>query len=217
MVRPLICASLTKPEDVEIACTADLVEVRIDILGSRWSEVISGLNRPWIACNRRFDEGGLWRGDEVGRIRELIKAINLGAKFVDIEFTTPDVREHIKRFKSGGAVVIVSKHITTHTPDLISLKTLVSNMVNLGADVWKVATKANNLLDNLVLLKLIKESPTPGISLAMGELGTLSRVLSPLVGGFLTYASVRRGAESAPGQLTLNEIKEIYKLLGVVD
>jgi 3-dehydroquinate dehydratase/shikimate dehydrogenase len=88
-------------------------------------------------------------------------------------------------------------------------------MINLGADVWKVATKANDIRDNLVVLQLIKEFKVPGISLAMGDLGVISRVLSPLVGGFLTYASVSKGSESAPGQLTVHELKSIYKLLGV--
>ncbi|MCS7108729.1 MAG: type I 3-dehydroquinate dehydratase [Sulfolobales archaeon] len=216
-MKPLICASLTKVEDVRKACEADLVEVRIDMVGSKWVEVVGELSRPWIACNRKFDEGGLWRGDEGSRVKELITATDLGAEFVDIELTSVNVEELIKYFKGRGVKVVVSKHITTHTPDINVLKELVDVMIRLGADVWKVATKANSLSDNLILLKLIRESTKPGISLAMGELGILSRVLSPLMGGFLTYASVSKGAESAPGQLTLNEIKEIYRMLGVLE
>jgi 3-dehydroquinate dehydratase type I len=49
----------------------------------------------------------------------------------------------------------------------------------------------------------------------MGQAGKISRILSPLFGGIFTYASVSKGRESAPGQLTITELREIYALLGV--
>lgn len=215
MVRPLICVSLTKCDDVGKVSDVDLVEVRIDMLGSCWRKVINDLRVQWIACNRKVDEGGLWSGDEYSRVMELFKAVELGASFVDIELSTADVKSVVSRLKRCGVKVIISKHITTHTPSLDELRVIVNQMINLGADVWKVVTKANDIRDNLVVLQLIKEFKVPGISLAMGDLGVISRVLSPLVGGFLTYASVSKGSESAPGQLTVYELKSIYKLLGV--
>jgi len=215
VVRPLICVSLTKCDDVGKVSDIDLVEVRIDMLGSCWRKVINDLRVQWIACNRKVDEGGLWSGDEYSRVKELFKAVELGASFVDIELSTSDVKSLVSRLKRCGVKVIISKHITTHTPSLDELRVIVNQMINLGADVWKVVTKANDIRDNLVVLQLIKEFKVPGISLAMGDLGVISRVLSPLVGGFLTYASVSKGSESAPGQLTVYELKSIYKLLGV--
>jgi len=215
VVRPLICVSLTRCDDVGKVSDVDLVEVRIDMLGSCWRRVINDLRIQWIACNRKVDEGGLWSGDEYSRVMELFKAVELGASFVDIELSTADVKSVVGRLKRCGVKVIISKHITTHTPSLDELRVIVNQMINLGADVWKVVTKANDIRDNLVVLQLIKEFKVPGISLAMGDLGVISRVLSPLVGGFLTYASVSKGSESAPGQLTVHELKSIYKLLGV--
>jgi 3-dehydroquinate dehydratase type I len=185
------------------------------MLGSCWRKVINDLRVQWIACNRKVDEGGLWGGDEYSRVMELFKAVELGASFVDIELSTADVKSVVSRLKRCGVKVIISKHITTHTPSLDELRVIVNQMINLGADVWKVVTKANDIRDNLVVLQLIKEFKVPGISLAMGDLGVISRVLSPLVGGFLTYASISKGSESAPGQLTVYELKSIYKLLGV--
>jgi len=49
----------------------------------------------------------------------------------------------------------------------------------------------------------------------MGEAGVISRILSPLFGGEFTYASTKTGSESAPGQLTIAELREIYRVLGV--
>jgi 3-dehydroquinate dehydratase len=48
----------------------------------------------------------------------------------------------------------------------------------------------------------------------MGELGKVSRLLSPLFGGFFTFASLEQGSETASGQMTIQEIKATYELLG---
>ena len=50
------------------------------------------------------------------------------------------------------------------------------------------------------------------ISFAMGDLGLVSRVFCPLVGGDFIYASIERGKESAPGQITVAELRRIYEL-----
>lgn len=215
-MRPTICASLTNVESVDKANEADIVEVRIDLLGSEWVKVVDRLRRPWIACNRRVDEGGRWLGCESGRINELLSAVELGASIVDLELSTENVVDVVREFRKLGVTVIVSKHILTHTPTADELRALVNKIISVGADVWKVVTKANSISDNLVMLNLLKEFRGPGISLAMGELGVISRIISPLVGGFLTYVSTGRGLESAPGQLTIDEAKAIYRMLGVI-
>jgi 3-dehydroquinate dehydratase/shikimate dehydrogenase len=59
----------------------------------------------------------------------------------------------------------------------------------------------------------------------MGEFGQISRILTRRFGGLLTFASLKKGKESAPGQLTIDELSNIYhfkninketKLYGVV-
>jgi 3-dehydroquinate dehydratase-1 len=47
----------------------------------------------------------------------------------------------------------------------------------------------------------------------MGVNGQLSRILCPLAGGYFTYASVKTGRESAKGQVTVTELREIYRML----
>jgi 3-dehydroquinate dehydratase len=49
----------------------------------------------------------------------------------------------------------------------------------------------------------------------MGALGKVSRLLSPLCGGFFTFAALERGAETAPGQMTVAEMQLAYELLGL--
>ena len=45
----------------------------------------------------------------------------------------------------------------------------------------------------------------------MGEVGQSTRVLAPIVGNYLTYASFEGGQSTAPGQITAKEMQEIYR------
>jgi len=47
----------------------------------------------------------------------------------------------------------------------------------------------------------------------MGEEGKISRIMAPYFGSYLSFASLERGAESAPGQLTVEEMREIFRIL----
>jgi 3-dehydroquinate dehydratase len=53
------------------------------------------------------------------------------------------------------------------------------------------------------------------VCFAMGELGKVSRLLSPLFGGYFTFASFDRGSETATGQMTIQEMRDAYELLGL--
>jgi 3-dehydroquinate dehydratase len=48
----------------------------------------------------------------------------------------------------------------------------------------------------------------------MGENGKVSRLLSPLFGAFFTFASLEQGNETAPGQMTIQDMRASYELLG---
>ena len=56
-------------------------------------------------------------------------------------------------------------------------------------------------------LRLIKYDFGPAIF--MGEEGRISRIASLLFGGYLTFASLDRGNESADGQIPVKEMKKI--------
>ncbi len=213
-----ICPVVTRFDDYMIT-TANkfkISELRIDLIGSLWVNVASRIKTDWIATCRRRDQGGAWSGGEIDRINVLMEAVRRGAKFIDIEDSTNNLHELIKMFKSMGVSVIVSHHDFNSTPKLNSMVNIVKREIESGADIWKITTTANNLSDCLNVLKLLKLfRNTPGIALAMGSYGVLSRVFSPLLNSFLTYASIRKLDESAPGQLTVDELLEIYDLIGV--
>jgi 3-dehydroquinate dehydratase/shikimate dehydrogenase len=60
------------------------------------------------------------------------------------------------------------------------------------------------------MFELLRDAERPTIALCMGELGEVSRVLAPKFEGFLTYASLEPGAETASGQLPASELVELY-------
>lgn len=209
---PIISSDLVALDGIEPL--ADLFEVRIDLIGKGWQKVAAYLKKPWIACNRRADEGGKWDGRESARIKELRHAIELGAGIIDIELATPDVTAIVNEIK-GRAKCLVSYHNLKSTPPLDRLRQIIINQLAAGADICKVVTTARNFQDNLAVLQLINDFPeTKVVALAMGGAGQISRVLCPLVGGCFTYASVGEKRESAKGQITIKDLRNIYGMLG---
>jgi 3-dehydroquinate dehydratase-1 len=214
---PKICVALVNDNLDSIAKLTPLVdmfEVRIDLIGKRWQKVAAHLKKPWIACNRRADEGGKWRGKETERIKELRDALEVGAAIIDVELGTPSLADLVKAIK-GKAECLISYHNIKETPPLENLRQIVNRQLKAGADICKVVTTARTSVDNFVVLDLVAAfSPKIQIvAFAMGASGRLSRILCPLAGGYFTYASVGEGKESAEGQLTVKTLREIYGMV----
>jgi len=216
MKTPRICASITNTDLKavrRVESRVDLFEVRIDLIGDDWQEVARQLTKPWIACNRSAAEGGLWQDNEARRIERLLQAIELGAEMVDIELRTKNLANIVKLIKRRKKCLL-SCHNLEKTPSFDAMKQIVQQQIKAGADICKVVTTARSFEDNASVLRLIPEFPETGVvAFAMGPLGTTSRVLCPLVGGDFTYASLAEGKESAPGQVTVGELRAIYDMV----
>ncbi len=216
MKRPRICAVIVNNDleaVKEVKPLVDLFEVRIDLIGDGWQELVKQLKKPWIACNRRVDEGGRWDKGETRRIEELLKAIELGAEIIDIELRTRNLDEAVQKIKNR-AKCLLSFHDLKGTPSLDRMREIVQRQLKAGADICKIITTAQSFEDNLTVLQLIVDFPqTRVVSFAMGPLGFASRVLCPLVGGDFTYASTEKGRESAPGQITVTDLRKLYEMM----
>lgn len=216
MKRVAICASVTNPDIEAIKSVGphiELFEMRIDLIGNQWQDIVQHFKKPWIACNRIVEDGGCWQGSEARRKEELLKAIQLGAKIVDIELATPNLGKVVPLIKKQ-AKCLLSYHNFQETPPIENLKNVVKQQLVAGADICKVVTYAKNIEDNLTIIKLIPEfSGVDIIAFAMGPLGLPSRILNPLVGGYIAYAAIQKGTSSAPGQLTVDELNELYQMV----
>jgi 3-dehydroquinate dehydratase type I len=202
---------------------ADIVELRIDRIHRPDLSVLIGPREgPLLVTNRRREEGGFFGGSEEDRVDLLVEAINRGADFVDIEASTGgSLVERLAsegRRKAGAAKMIVSHHDFQRTPSWAGLLRRFKSCRSFGAHAVKIVTYANSVEDSLRLLRLIPMSLAEGqpvIAFCMGPRGRVSRLLAPLLGSLLTYASIRKGGESAPGQWTVAEMRKMMNLLGV--
>jgi len=200
------------------ASDADLAEVRFDYaqeeLQPRLLTRATGL--PLVATHRLRREGGLFAGNEEERLETLLHAAEAGFQYVDLELSTPNLRPLVERFTALGVRVMTSHHDLVSTPPLAEMRELVKRMEEAGASVCKLITTAEGVADNLTCLGLVSEvaERTPIVCFAMGDKGLVSRALSPLFGAFCTYASIEEGMETAPGQVTIAQLRRIHGLLG---
>ena len=52
----------------------------------------------------------------------------------------------------------------------------------------------------------------PLIALSMGEKGVITRILAAKYGGYLTFGALSAGQESAPGQPTVADLRDLYRI-----
>jgi 3-dehydroquinate dehydratase type I len=171
---------------------------------------------PVIATNRLAKEGGQWTGSEADRRGLLEEALALGADFLDVELAAnPTWRREIYQ-RRGQAKLILSWHDFSGTPEADRLADLLQEMLAQDADVLKMVALAQQSADNLRLLSLIPQAKAAGreiIAFGMGPAGKWSRVVAPLLGSFLTFAPFTKKGASASGQLTVNEVKRLWRML----
>jgi 3-dehydroquinate dehydratase type I len=173
--------------------------------------------KPLIVTNRRKEEGGRYIGDERRRLTILKEAAEQGVAFVDVEIGTEKPLLQDLFANKRGTQMILSFHDFQGTPSKKELESLWNRMTRLGADIVKIVTFAKSWEDNLFVLSLIPFSRKRNqeiVAFCMGEKGRMSRVFAPLMGAAWTYASLDRKRTSAPGQLTVWEMRDIWEKLG---
>ncbi len=193
-------------------CDVDFIEVRLDNIevGSRLTDLTSNQKTPLIAADRS-------NRNKIERQKILFDAAKSGFQFVDIDLSSPKLQAFINQVKAVGAKCIVSFHDYNKTIGALELNRILEREISSGADVCKIVTTATKIEDNLTLLQFIQAATVrkKPVCFAMGELGKTSRLLSPVFGSFFTFAALEHGEETAPGQMTVQEMRAAYKLLGI--
>ncbi|MFQ6134655.1 MAG: type I 3-dehydroquinate dehydratase [Nitrososphaerales archaeon] len=196
---------------------SDYVEVRFDYLDMRDIDKLKPILKRYadrcIYTCRRTEEGGRFQGDEEARSKVLKKLAEQNPAFIDIELSTvkekPDLAGSLR---SGGSSLIVSWHNFSETPSREVLKSVQEDALGFG-DVAKIVTFAKRFEDNASILSLYRSAGEGRlIAFCMGELGVVSRVVCALIGSPLTYASLEND-QTAPGQISVKELKEFYAAL----
>lgn len=147
-------------------------------------------------------------GSEAERTEILVEVAD-HADYVDIELQTDE--KYRSRVIQAAKSTIISFHDFQKTPHLKELLDVVKREKELGA-IAKFAVMPQNMQDTLNVLEVVNQNENT-IGIAMGEMGRYTRVVAPLLGSPITYASLAGG--SAPGQLDLKHTQEIIdELIG---
>jgi len=199
------------------AADADVVEIRLDGLDRiEIQPFIDALKKPLLFTNRANWEGGSFKGSEEQRLQALHEAVALQAAYIDIELKTDDALKLplISQAKAKGTASIVSWHSFVDTPSSNGLLSILQEQYRSGADIGKIVTMASNYQDVLRVLNLqitADEIGFPLMAFCMGDAGTMSRVATLTLGGYMTYAAASEAEETAPGQITATRMRTILR------
>ncbi|MDY7038024.1 MAG: type I 3-dehydroquinate dehydratase, partial [Thermodesulfobacteriota bacterium] len=187
---------------------ADILEIRLDVMDIfDLQAIIQSVSKPVIVTYRSKKQGGNGTADYETRIRYLLQAIEMEADFVDVEYSMPlDFRQKLFHVRSSSRLII-SNHLSGGTPSSAELENIFRKMAATGADIVKIITHARRAEDNLRILGLIPFAHNLSVKIiafAMGRIGRISRIATLLMGGYMTFASLEEGQESALGQIPVS-------------
>lgn len=137
---------------------------------------------------------------------------------VDVElFTGNDfASEIVETAHSNGIKVVMSNHDFFKTPSKEEIVSRLINMMELNADIPKIAVMPQNEADVLTLLCATNEmkerySDQPIITMSMSSIGVISRLCGETFGSVLTFGAAKKA--SAPGQIGIEDLNRILEIL----
>ena len=170
--------------------------------------------------------------------KRLIRAIEAGARFVDVELEAQ--KQMSKRVRGAahesGTVFIRSYHDFEGTDSLEALKAVVEKCIYHGADMVKIVTMARSQADVdkvMALYSWVREEKAAGndrigaladgglIAFCMGEAGRMSRLAALRHGAPYTYAALSAEESAASGQWPASEMHAAvygsFPFIGIAD
>lgn len=223
---PRVCVAVTAPDPAQLLDKAEglvrdnpFLEFRLDYLpkpGLALPKIRSFFemfpHAVVIATCRRAASGGKFRGSIASQLELLSKAAAAGCQLVDVELQTAlkCKGEQLPKLRSRAALILSFHdfHGTKKLPETLE------KMRNYPADFYKVVSTATTLTDNVTMMKFLeKESDRHSlVGLCMGEQGIISRVLGVRAGSAFTFASVSEEERTAPGQVTAQDLRNVYRI-----
>lgn len=222
------CEALCREAEKAKEASADMAEWRADFFQYLSDEekiretlkeiagILSGI--PLLFTVRTEKEGG-----KAGISPDEYEGINLAvaksgyADLVDVEvFSCEQPEKFIRSLQENGVKVIGSSHDFQKTDSREVLLERFKEMDGTGADILKMAVMPDEFDDVAAIMQVTSEmvhkyTDKPVISMAMGGLGSISRIAGENFGSSVTFATT--GAPSAPGQFPIQELRTMMKAL----
>ena len=190
----------------------DLAELRIDLLDELNTEAATlfpgRTEVPLILTCRKKADGGLWEGTDREREELLLRCLDGDFAYIDLEEDEYS-RELAGKADDTGCQVIRSIHDFLAVPE--NLEARLKEMVSRG-DFVKAAVMPNGIKDLRQIFQIAHDWPHDNlILLGMGDYGVPSRILAGWAGSFLTFCSADGTRSGAPGHMTLETLRDLYK------
>ena len=205
-------------------CVSSEISLEDVLEADRLLDVLSVLrealeNLPLLVTFRTKQEGG---EQEISAeaYKEFLKCVLASGKadLIDVElFMGDELLESIaKAAHPCGVKVVASSHDFAKTPEKEEIIRRLCRMQELGADLLKIAVMPKSTGDVLTLLQATWEmhsvhAKQPVITMSMGGTGAISRLSGEVFGSALTFGSA--GKASAPGQVAVQELKNVLKVV----
>jgi len=228
IITPLVGKTQTAILD-EVAAivpkTPDLLEWRIDFfeaIGDTQAvvETAQAIRHaaggiPVLLTRRNVSEGGVPIPIAEPAVVAMYTAACQARCVEMIDYELSNATEDLKRLRdvsaANGIAMIMSYHNFQMTPDADTLDNKFVAAERLGADVAKVAVMPQDPQDVLALLaatyRASQTISVPLISMSMGGVGSLSRVMGWVYGSAATFAVGK--SSSAPGQIAIEDLRAV--------
>jgi 3-dehydroquinate dehydratase I len=173
---------------------------------------------PILVTFRTKNEGGVLElgEDEYLDLVATVVTNRLGDA-VDIELFHDEerVKDLVKQAHNYNVVVIMSNHDFEKVPAKDVIEFRLKKMADLGADVPKLACMPHSADDVMTLLSATNDAhkalANPIITMAMADLGKVSRIAGQVFGSCLSFGAV--GKTSAPGKLSIEDLRNAENYL----
>lgn len=216
-----ICAVAAAPTAAEMAVLVGAglretptIELRLDWLRSdaersrflAWLESHRPRGAVFLATCRRRAGGGKFSGSIRKELAWLTRAREAGCTWCDLEIETLRKLPGRTAFELKSLPrILLSLHDFRRVPPQLNA---IRSAAHSGVDAVKIAAHAHTIADSLRLLRLAHRSSNL-VTVPMGEAGLPARILALREGAALAYAPI--GASTAPGQVSLHELKHLYR------
>ncbi len=211
---------------------ADAVEVRIDGLAGdpSWIAAVIAENTEFefiLTCRGRA-EGGLSDDAPAERLAAIRRAAGGCDVCIDFEWADwPAVRaeadwrhtraeanwRHPRAEADFPRLILSSHRFDGVTPDAVAWVRQV--LATDATAIAKIAWRPHDIRDNVVAAEAMIAGGGRASAICMEEDGIPSRVLAPKWRGYVTYCCLDASSRTAPGQLTLDEMVNLYRVKSI--
>jgi 3-dehydroquinate dehydratase/shikimate dehydrogenase len=176
---------------------------------------IAGKRFPIIVTCRDKRQGGAVAYPQRLRLEVLVGALKAGAEFIDCEyenFLSTETQERIRVALSGslrGRLILSAHNFQTRFAGISKLYRSILAVCPVA--IPKIVYTANHINDCFDAFDLLHQTSGERIIFCMGEGGIISRIIAKKLNSFVTFASIDEETATAPGQLTIGQLKELYR------